>query len=81
MSEVADSLNDDNHLSALFYDIKKAFDTLNHKILMEKINNTGITGKRLDLIKSCLHDRKFQVEINGHPSSHIVTDDVGVPQG
>ena len=68
-------------MSALFYDIKKAFDTLNHEILMEKINNTGIRGKGLDLIKSYLHGRKIQVEINGHLSSHIVIDDIGVPQG
>ena len=68
-------------MSALFYDIKKAFDTLNHEILMEKINNTGIRGKALDLIKSYLHDRKIQVEVNGHLSSRIVIDDVGVPQG
>ena len=30
--EIDDSLNDDNHVSALFYDIKKAFNTLNHEI-------------------------------------------------
>ena len=68
-------------MSALFYDIKKAFDTLNHENLMEKIKNTGIRGKGLDLINSYLHDRKIQVEINGHLSSHIVIDDIGVPQG
>ena len=48
---------------------------------MEKINNTGIRVKGLDLIKSYSHGRTIQVEINGHLSCHIVIDNIGVPQG
>ena len=77
--EINNLLNNDNCVSTLFYDIKKAFDILNHEILMEKINNTGIGGKDLDLRKTYLHGQEIQVEINGHLSSHIVTDGTGSP--
>ena len=81
MLKTNDSLNNGNYVSCIFYDIKKAFDTLNHSILFEKLNNSGIRGKALDLIKSYLRNRGFQVDLRGHLSQPNSLDDIGVPQG
>jgi len=53
------SLIDKNQVSTLFCDLKEAFDTLNHTILLEKINNAGIRGKGLELLRSSCMVEKF----------------------
>ena len=58
-------LDDDFHVAAVFYDIKKVFDTLNHEILLNMMINSGIRGKGLQLIKSYLCGRKIRVEFGG----------------
>ena len=64
-----------------FLQYKKSFDTLNHSILFEKLNNSGIREKALDLIKSYLRNCGFQVDLQGHLSQPNSLDDIGVPQG
>ena len=49
--------------------------------MFEKLNNSGIRGKALDLIKSYLRNRGFQVDLRGHLSQPNSLDDIGVPQG
>ena len=64
----------------IFIDLEKAFDTVNHEILCDKLNYYGLRGKVNDLIKSYLSNRKQYVSINGFDSE--VRDIVcGVPQG
>ena len=65
---------------ALFLDLSKAFDTLNHQILIHKLNFYGITNISLNWFESYLSGRKQFVEINNTISSEqsITT---GVPQG
>ena len=41
---INDALDDDCLAATLFFDIKKAFDTLNHQLLFKKLKNTGIRG-------------------------------------
>ena len=62
-----------------FLDLLKAFDTLNHKILLNKLKHYGI-GVPLQLLKSYLTNRTEFVEIDDIKSDtlHIAT---GVPQG
>ena len=64
----------------VFIDLEKAFDTVNHKILCDKLNNYGIRGKLNVLLESYLKNRKQYVSINGF---HSVTMPIkcGVPQG
>ena len=59
--EIDDCLDDDFHVATVFYDIKKAFDTLNHEILLDKMINSGIRGKALQIIKSYLCGRKNHI--------------------
>lgn len=63
-----------------FLDYTKAFDTVNHEILISKLQSMGIRGVGLSLISSYLHDRKQVVKVNGILSQPILTN-IGVPQG
>lgn len=64
----------------LYLDFAKAFDKVDHKLLLEKIKSIGITGKVYDWIKSFLSDRKQYVMVNGKKSrgEEVMS---GVPQG
>ena len=65
---------------AVYMDLSKAFDTLDHNILLQKLNYYGIHGKELDWFKSYLTNRTQYVEINDTKSdSKLIT--TGVPQG
>jgi hypothetical protein len=64
----------------IFIDLSKAFDTVNHQILLAKLENYGIRGKALDLLKSYLSDRKQYVHIE-NCKSQICSVSCGVPQG
>lgn len=73
-------LNDNNSAIGIFLDIRKAFDTVNHDILLRKLQCYGFRGITLDFFRSYLSNRQQKVEISG------VTSDVGaissgVPQG
>jgi hypothetical protein len=72
---------DNKHKSlGIFLDLTKAFDTVNHKILINKLEHYGVRGNMLQLLKSYLSDRKQRVWINNQHSSER-TIEVGVPQG
>ena len=64
----------------VFVDLKKAFDTVDHEILLEKLMHVGITGNALLLLKSYLTDRTQRCEVNGSISSENGIK-YGVPQG
>ena len=64
----------------VFIDLEKAFDTVHHEILIDKLNAYGLRGKINDLFKSYLSNRKQFVSLNGFDSE---TENItcGVPQG
>ena len=64
----------------LFVDFTKAFDTVSHNILLQKLNDLGIRGDIWLWLKNYLTERRQFVRINGCDSdTHIITH--GVPQG
>ena len=65
---------------SVFLDIAKAFDSIDHSILIEKLYQYGVRGAPLNLIKSYLQNRKQYTVINGEKSS-LVPITTGVPQG
>ena len=72
---------DQKHLPlSIFMDLSKAFDTLNHEILLKKLQYYGINGTALHWFSSYLINRKQYVELN-NTSSTISTLNIGVPQG
>ena len=64
----------------IFIDFQKCFDTINHDILVRKLEMYGITGVFLELIKDYLFDRSQSVRINNTISSPQPVL-IGVPQG
>ena len=72
----------DNNLytCGVFLDFSKAFDTVNHMILLSKLDAYGIRGIPLKWFQSYLSDRKQYVELDGVKSPNQ-TMLCGVPQG
>ena len=64
----------------LFLDLKKAFDTVNHSILLKKLHQYGVRGIPLKLLASNLNNRKQICVINNFKSEQE-TVTYGVPQG
>lgn len=65
---------------AIFIDFSKAFDTISHAVLLNKLYNYGIRGYPYYLVKSYLANRKQFVKVG--KSSSVLTDcSFGVPQG
>ena len=69
-----------NVVCGIFLDLEKAFDTVNHSILCDKLNHYGLRGNVNQLIKSYLTNRKQFVSINGK-DSEVRNITCGVPQG
>ena len=61
-------------------DLSKAFDTLDHNILIKKLAHYGINGTPLEWFTSYLTGRRQYVEIDG-VSSNVLSLSTGVPQG
>ena len=64
----------------LFIDLSKAFDTLDHTILIDKLEFYGIRGIALNWFKSYLKNRSQYVDYNGTQST-LLKIRTGVPQG
>ena len=64
----------------IFLDLKKAFDTVNHSILLSKLDFYGFRGHVNQFIASYLSDRNQYTVINGS-KSEIMKIETGVPQG
>ena len=55
--------------SVIFLDIKKVFDTVDHQILIQKLDHYGLQGNELDFIESYLENRQQCCQIEGYTSS------------
>ena len=71
------ALDKGEYISALFMDLSKAFDTINHDPLIAELKAYGFSKEALKLMKSYLKNWKQKVQINNKFSSEIA----GVPQG
>ena len=80
VNKVAHSIDDHSHLIGIFLDFSKAFDTINHDILLDKLSYYGIRGIALEWFRSYLQNRKQYVYLNDHISS-LKEINCGVPQG
>ena len=63
-----------------FLDLKKAFDTVNHPILLSKLSSYGVKGNAYDLLASYLDKRTQKCAVNGVLSKSC-TLTCGIPQG
>ena len=66
-------------MTTIFLDLSNAFDTVNHSILLSKLDSYGIRRNENHWFKSYLSKRKQKVFVNGIESSSLFIS-IGVPQ-
>lgn len=67
-------------IMALFLDFKRAFETIDRKLLLKKLNMYGIEGKELKWFSTYLSGRTQRTKVNNAVSDFLIND-FGVPQG
>jgi hypothetical protein len=80
ISQIKKGMKEGNHVLGIFIDLSKAFDTIDHNILLEKLECYGIRGNTHSLLASYLSDRKQYVNALGESSDELPVI-YGVPQG
>ena len=80
VDDITKAISNNSHVLGIFIDLSKAFDTLDHRILLEKLENYGIRGQALQLLKSYLTARTQCVSFQDTKSSELEVR-YGVPQG
>ena len=78
--QIRKGLDSNKYVGGVFIDLQKAFDTVDHKVLLGKLEHYGIRGVANDLFKSYLNNRRQFVSIKGFNSEEKVME-YGVPQG
>lgn len=73
-------LNTNKAVIVLYIDYSKAFDTIDHRVLLGELNKIGIRGNLLNWFENYLNNRKLIVKVGDH-SSGMRDVDHGVPQG
>jgi retron-type reverse transcriptase len=80
MDDISKNLQEGQQTDILIFDFAKAFDKVNHSLLIHKLQHYGIIGKSVRWIQNWLANRKQSVVIDGS-TSDAVSVDSGVPQG
>ena len=80
IDNIRQSIDDNNFTLGLYIDLTKAFDLVNHQILLNKLYHYGIRGVANDLFKCYLTNRTQYVQV-GETVSTTKTMTCGVPQG
>ena len=73
-------IDNNEYVMGIFLDLAKAFDTVNHRILCEKLSHYGFRGHCLSFLKSYITNRRQYTRINGC-DSNVLSLEYGVPQG
>ena len=58
VKKVIESLNENKYVISVFLDLTRAFDCVNHEILLAKLKHYGLTGQALNWFRTYLTDRK-----------------------
>ena len=77
VENIQTQLDDGKYSAGVFVDLKKAFDTVDHNILLKKLHYYGVRGIANEWFASYLKNRKQFVSISGHISStQVIQADV-----
>nr|KAG5712173.1 hypothetical protein BaRGS_014523 [Batillaria attramentaria] len=79
-SEIKKAMVNKHSVVTTFFDIKRAFDTVWHAKLLDKLSSIGISGRLYQFVQAFLADRRISVRV-GASLSDEHTLDMGVPQG
>ena len=80
VERIKERLDQKQFAMALFIDLSKAFDSMNHQILLRKLEEMNFCKNSLTLLRTFLQERKQQVRLRDTFSQWLKTDR-GVPQG
>ena len=80
IDNISKAIDNKQHVIGVFVDFAKAFDTINHRILLGKLAHCGIRGKILEWRRNYLSNRQQRVTFNGTTST-LNNITCGVPQG
>ena len=78
--DILSSMENGNLCGTVFLDLSKAFDTVNHKILLSKLSAVGVCSDDLSWFKSYLSHRQIRTSCDSELSDPL-TCEIGVPQG
>ena len=78
--QIQNALKQGFHVLGIFIDLSKAFDTIDHTILLKKLEIYGVRGTPLKLLESYLSGREQSVSVLGETSDRLPVL-YGVPQG
>jgi len=80
INQIVNSLEKKHKVAGLYLDIKKAFDTVDHSLLIIKLSNSGIKGNLLRWFENYLNNRSQRTKV-GQATSTKLKVTSGVPQG
>ena len=78
--QLLNNLNENKFMCSIFLDLSKAFDTVNHEILLGKLYRYGFRGKIWKMLQSYLSNRRQCTKI-GQAISRFTIVQCGIPQG
>ena len=80
INHIQEALKEKQHVLGIFIDLSKAFDTIDHKILLYKLQHYGVRGNAYSLLESYLSNRTQYVHCLKTSSDYLKVT-YGVPQG
>jgi hypothetical protein len=90
IERIQEALDKRMYTIGIFIDLSKAYDVLNHELLLEKLSHYGIRGITNPWFRSYLKNRRQSIEINQSDSQNVLVNRIrsplmelkqGVPQG
>ena len=79
-NRIQEACDNGQYACGIYVDFKKAFDTVNHNILLDKLAHYGVRGIENNWFKTYLTNRKQHVTVSGQKSDNALIE-FGVPQG
>ena len=80
LTRIQEAIDSGFFCAVVFLDLSKAFDTVEHEILLDKLYKLGIRGSTHELFQSYLNNRSQIVQINS-TQSDVMFNKTGLPQG
>ena len=81
VDQIHESFEYNKYTLGVFIDLSKAFDTVDHSILLKKLELYGVTDRNHTWFKNYLSNRKQFIQINNEENTELETITCGVPQG
>ena len=81
VNQILKSFENKCYTLGVFIDLKKAFDTVDHNILLKKLFHYGVKGNTLKLLQSYLHKRKQHIAYKNSSKTEFKNVICGVSQG